>query len=67
MSFLFFYFNLNGADGLFLLYVSTRVGLVLTGSSIFALVSYALQHALLGPKFNWTSPSVFSGVRFCVL
>jgi len=41
--------------------MSTRVGLVLTGSSIFALVSYALQHALLGTKFNWTAPSVFSG------
>jgi len=44
--------------------MGTRVGLVLTGSSIFALVSYALQHALLGPKFNWTSPSVFSGFLF---
>jgi MFS family permease len=44
--------------------VGTRVGLVLTGSSTFALVSFALQDALLGTKFNWTAASVFSGFIF---
>jgi len=41
--------------------MSTRVGLVLTGSSVFALLSFGLQDALLGTKFNWTAPSIFSG------
>jgi MFS family permease len=41
--------------------MGTRVGLVLTGSSFFALLSFAVQYALLGSKFNWTAPSVFSG------
>jgi MFS family permease len=41
--------------------VGTRVGLVLTISSIFALFSFAFQDALLGIKFNWAAPSVFSG------
>jgi MFS family permease len=44
--------------------MGTRVGLVLTGSSIFSLFSYAFQDALLGTKFNWTTPSVFSGFLF---
>jgi len=44
--------------------MGTRVGLVLTGSSVFALFSFAIQNALLGTKFNWTAPSVFSGILF---
>jgi len=44
--------------------MGTRVGLVLTGSSIFALLSFGLQDTLLGTKFNWTAPSVFSGFLF---
>ena len=62
----FFFFSQstrwNGIDDLCLLYVSTRVGLVLTGSSFFALFSFVLQDALLGTRFNWVTPSVFSGV-----
>ena len=34
----------------------------MTGSSVFALLSFGLQDTLLGTKFNWTAPSVFSGV-----
>jgi hypothetical protein len=49
---------------IFFVYISTRVGLVLTGSSVFALLSFGLQDALLGTNFNWTAPSVFSGVSF---
>jgi len=41
--------------------MGTRVGLVLTGSSVFSLLSFALQDALLGTNFNWTTPSVLSG------
>jgi MFS family permease len=41
--------------------MSTRVGLVLTGSSIFCLLSFSLQDALLGTTFNWAAPSIFSG------
>ena len=36
--------------------------MVLTGSSIFALLSFAFQDGLLGTRFNWAAPSVFSGV-----
>jgi len=41
--------------------MGTRVGLVLTVSSVFALFSFTLQDALVGTKFNWAAPSVFSG------
>ena len=34
----------------------------MTGSSIFALLSFAFQDALLGTQFNWVAPSAFSGV-----
>jgi len=44
--------------------MSTRVGLVLTGSSFFALFSFAFQDALLGPKHNWTASSSVSGFLF---
>jgi len=44
--------------------MSTRVGLVLTGSSFFALFSSAFQDALLGPNHNWTASSVVSGFLF---
>lgn len=44
--------------------IGTRVGLVLTGSSVFALFSFAFQNALLGTRFNWAAPSVFSGLLF---
>jgi len=44
--------------------MGTRIGLVLTGSSVFVLLSFALQDALLGTKFNWTAASVFSGFLF---
>jgi len=44
--------------------MSTRVGLVLTGSSFFALFSFAFQDALLGPNHNWTASSVVSGFLF---
>ena len=47
---------------LFSVYVSTRVGLVLTVGSIFALLSFVIQDALVGTRFNWATPSVFSGV-----
>jgi len=47
--------------------MGTRVGLVMTGSSIFALLSFTFQDALLGTKFNWTTPSVFSGFLFLVV
>jgi len=43
-------------------YASTRVGLVLTGSSISCLLSFSIQNGLLGTKFNWAVPSAFSGV-----
>jgi len=42
--------------------MGTRVGLVLTGSSFFALFSLGLQDALLGTRFNWGAPSFFLGV-----
>jgi len=44
--------------------MATRVGLVLTGSSIFALFSFALHSALLGTKYNWVAASGFSGFLF---
>jgi len=44
--------------------MGTRVGLVLTGSSVFVLFSFALQDALLGTRFNWITPSVFAGFLF---
>jgi len=44
--------------------MGTRVGLVLTGTSFFALFSFALQDALLGTRFNWAAPSFFSGFLF---
>jgi len=44
--------------------MGTRVGLVLTGSSFFALFSFGLQDALLGTRFNWAAPSFFSGFLF---
>jgi len=44
--------------------MGTRVGLVLTAGSIFALLSFAIQDALVGTRFNWAAPSVFSGFVF---
>ncbi|KAF8816465.1 MFS general substrate transporter [Phlegmacium glaucopus] len=41
--------------------MGTRVGLVLSASSFFSLLSFAMQDALLGTKFNWAAPCVFSG------
>lgn len=39
----------------------------MTGTSFFALFSFALQDALLGTTFNWVTPSFFSGVSFLSL
>jgi len=44
--------------------MSTRVGLVLTGSSFFALLSFAFQDALLSSQHNWTATSIVSGILF---
>jgi len=42
--------------------VGTRVGLVLSASSIAVLVSGILQHGILTPEHNWVIPSAIGGI-----
>ncbi|KAF8154569.1 major facilitator superfamily domain-containing protein [Crassisporium funariophilum] len=40
----------------------TRVGLILTPSSLACLLSFTIHNGMLTPKFMWVIPSVISGV-----